>query len=84
VIEPAAQKHFKNKSTDIISYITSTLNGQDREPDEIPGDDAKKNVYKIASCVAMENVPKVSEDYRDTYFHLDPEQRKLIFFHCSP
>lgn len=82
IIEPSAQEHYENESTNIFVYIASTLNGQNREPDEISSDDPKKNVYKIASCVAMDDVPKIS-DYRDTCFRLDQERGGLKFFHGS-
>jgi hypothetical protein len=83
VIKWGAQKHFKKESADIFLYIASTLNGQNRTPDE-PSNDPKKEVYKVASCVAMDNVPKIAgHDYRDTYFHVDQERATFIFFHGS-
>ena len=83
VIKWSAQKHFKEKSADIFLYIASTLNGQNRTPDE-PSDDPKKEVYKVASCVAMDNVPKIAgHDFRDTYFHVDQERATFTFFHGS-
>ena len=83
VIKRSAQKHFKKESAGIFHYIASTLNGQNRAPDE-PSDDPKKEVYKVASCVAMDNVPKIaSHDYRDTHFNVDQERSMFIFFHGS-
>jgi hypothetical protein len=83
VIKWSAQKHFGSASTDIFRYIVSTLNGQNREPDE-PDNDPKKSVYKVASCVALDNVPKISGyDYRDTYFHVDQRSGTFTIFHSS-
>ena len=59
IIKQSAQKHFGKKTTDILLYIASTLHGQNREPDEYFGD-PKKDVYKVASCVAVDNVPKIA------------------------
>lgn len=81
LIYESAQKHFGIKTQEILKYIASTLDGQNRTPDE--PNNPLGPVFKVVSHCTESGVPKVN-DFRDTYFRLLTENKEIVFFHSSP
>ena len=76
----SAQKHYKNKTENIMKHITSTLDNQIRKSDEI--DKFGDPIFKIASATTFK-IDNNQYDHRDTCFKLDVNKETIIYFHAS-